>query len=464
VLTRTEPRSRERVELLTGWGRAVTSAARVSRPRSIEELAGGLQRASRRGVIARGLGRSYGDAAQNAGGLVIDLTRFASPITLDDESGTVTCAAGCALDDVLRLIVPRGWFLPVVPGTRSVTVGGAVACDVHGKNHHLDGSFGDHVTGLTLLASDSSMRKLDPLHTPELFRATVGGLGLTGVIVDVAIPLRRIETTAMVVTTERMGTFGALLARMGETDEHHRYSVAWVDCAARGRSLGRGVLMQGDHASRDDVPFETSGDVAVSRSRVGVPRHGSASTLFRRPVVRAFNAVHYRRAREVSRELQSLAQFFFPLDAVANWNRIYGSAGFLQYQFVVPFGEEVTLTAILGLLASAPRPPTLAVLKRFGSERGLMSFPLPGWTLACDLPLPNPSLAKLLDRADGLVAASGGRIYLAKDSRLHAARLRDMYPQLEEWSRIRSTVDPSERMQSDLARRLAMNHRGGRSL
>ena len=401
--------------------------------------------------------------AQNGGGLVLDMTALHAVREFDRYRGTVVVDAGCSLAQLVRLTVPEGWFLPVTPGTRHVTVGGAIACDVHGKNHHRDGSFGQYVRSLTLLTPDGDARRLDARTTPDDFWATVGGLGLTGVIVEATLTLARIETTTMRVDVERAADIEDAFARLASTDHLYHYSVAWLDCRARGKHLGRSVLMRGDHATLSELP---------SRSRRGaldpggghalpVPEWASVAPLLRGPVGDAFNELHFRRARPQRSAFQSLDAFFYPLDALRDWNRLYGSAGFLQYQFAVPFGCENDVVKIVRLLGSTRPAPTLAVMKRFGAESGPLSFPLPGWTLALDLPVAGAELGRALDRADEIVASAGGRVYLAKDAVLRAERLAAMYPRLSEWREAQARLDSAGRMQGDLARRLRVTGRGG---
>jgi decaprenylphospho-beta-D-ribofuranose 2-oxidase len=292
----------------------------------------------------------------------------------------------------------------------------------------------------------------------DAFEATAGGMGLTGVIASARLRVQRVETASMIVDTERARDLDDLLARLRATDADHRYSVAWIDCLARGRSLGRAVLMRGDHARRDDLPASQRDaplvppPSALLAAPPWVPRG-----LLNRTTVRAFNEAYFRRA-PVSEHgrLQPLHAFFFPLDAIRGWNRLYGSSGFLQYQCLVPFGAEETVRAVLERLSAAGAPSFLAVLKAMGPGRGLLSFPGPGWTLALDVPA-LPSLARLLDELDELVAAASGRVYLAKDSRLRPDLLPSMYPELPRWEQIRARLDPDRVMRSDLARRLALS-------
>jgi decaprenylphospho-beta-D-ribofuranose 2-oxidase len=417
-----------------------------------------LRTAPERGVLARGLGRAYGDAAQNSGGLVLDMTALDGAPEAD-EGGLIEANAGTSLDQLITRLLPSGRFPEVVPGTRHVTVGGAIAADIHGKNHHRDGSFCDHVESFVLLTPTGERMLVKP--GDDAFEATAGGMGLTGVIASARLRVRTVETALMIVDTERASDLDDLLARLRETDAEHRYSVAWIDCLARGRSLGRAVLMRGDHARRDDLPASRRGVPLVPPPRAVLAAPPWAPRgLLSRATVRAFNEAYFRRAPVAEHgRVQPLHSFFFPLDAVRGWNRLYGSSGFLQYQCLVPFGAEETVRALLERLSAAGAPSFLAVLKAMGPGRGLLSFPAPGWTLALDIPV-LPWLPQLLDELDELVAEAGGRVYLAKDSRVCPDLLPAMYPELPRWEEIRARLDPDRVMRSDLARRLALGLEG----
>jgi decaprenylphospho-beta-D-ribofuranose 2-oxidase len=444
----TEPVRRE----LAGWGRTAPTAAVV---RPLADLPAVLAAPPPRGVLARGLGRSYGDAAQNAGGTVLDATTGPEDITVDVAAATVRVAAGVSIDTLLRRLVPLGLFVPVTPGTRFVTIGGAIAADIHGKNHHRDGSIAAHTRAMTL-ATPTGTATLRP--GDELFRATTGGMGLTGVILDAELSLRRIGAPGVVVDTDRTPDLDAVMALMAEGDDRYHYSVAWVDCLARGRHLGRAVLTRGEFATDGD-----GGDGAAPaygpRVRVTAPPV-FPSGLVNRWSMRAFNAAWYRKAPRCRRgEVQSIPAFFHPLDGVGGWNRVYGRRGFLQYQFVVPFGGEAALRTAVERLSADGAGSALAVLKRFGpAAGGHLSFPSPGWTLALDLPA-GPGRAALLDGLDELVAAAGGRVYLAKDARLRPELLPVMYPRLDEWRAVRDRADPDGVLASDLDRRLHLTGR-----
>lgn len=442
-------------ELLTGWGRTSPSRARVARPADITDITIALSRRSSRGVLARGLGRSYGDAAQSGGATVIDMTGV-NGFSLDPATATVRADGGASLDAILRAIVPQGFFVPVTPGTRMVTVGGAIAADIHGKNHHVSGSFGAHVRALDLLTADGRLLTLTPEITPEEFWATVGGMGLTGIIVSVTFDVIPIETSLMSVDTERGTDLDDVMARMLARDSDYRYSVAWIDSVA---ASGRGVITRGDHARADQLPVGKRAHMRDYNPAVRITAPTlSPSGLLNTFTIRAFNEGWYRKhPRQRANEMQSIAAFFHPLDGVQEWNRVYGPRGFLQYQFVVPdSGAEVVRTS-LEKLARVGAPSFLTVLKRFGpGNPAPLSFPMPGWTLAADVPARVAGLDRVLDELDELVAQAAGRLYFAKDSRQSPEMVRRTYPRLAEWQAVRNRMDPDRVFTSDLARRLEL--------
>lgn len=440
--------------LLTGWGRTSPSRARLVHPADAGAVATTVRSAGPRGLIARGMGRSYGDAAQNGGGLVLAPIRADARVRIDPDTAVVDVAAGVSVESLISQVLPHGLLPPVLPGTRLLSIGGAVAADVHGKNHHVDGSVGRHLTGLTLVDGTGAVRRLGPVDDSDAFWATVGGMGLTGVITEASIRCTPVQTSRMRVRTRKIGDLDSLFAEM--TSSTARYNVAWVDCLA-GRSMGRGVLDEGDHAVLDDLSGRAADDPLAYTPSAPVIAPPMPINPLRSATVRAFNAAWWAKAPRDHDGIVGLTRFFHPLDGVRAWNRLYGPAGFLQYQFVVPVGAEEVVRTTLRRLADANVAPFLAVLKLFGAgSGGLISFPQPGWTLAVDIAAGSDRLAKVLDELDELVVAAGGRIYLAKDSRLRPELLPAMYPELDRWRQVRARLDPADRFHSDLARRLGL--------
>ncbi|MEP6852411.1 MAG: FAD-binding oxidoreductase [bacterium] len=483
-------------ELLTGWGRTAATRASVvavpvaeptspgvgDEPTPFEQaVSEQIRTAGPRGLIARGLGRSYGDAAQNAGGTVLQLPaagnggralgRTSGCIAqadgigpVDSVTGEVSVAAGVSLDALLRVVVPQGWFVPVTPGTRQVSVGGALAADVHGKNHHHDGSFATSVTRVRLVDGRGDVHRLTP--ADRAFWAVAGGMGLCGVVTEVRLRLRPVSSAWMTVRTERTTDLDATMAALAEADRS-QYSVAWIDClgprSTGGNSStgsctggGRGVVTSAEHTAAADVDGRHRHDPLAFRPTARLAAPPGTPNVLSRPAITAFNEAYFRAApTRPTIGQHPAASFFHPLDAVRGWNRLYGRRGFVQYQLLAPDPE--TVRAVLAELQRARAASFLAVLKRFGpGNAGPLSFPAAGWTLAVDLPAGLDGLPTVLDRLDDRVAADGGRVYLAKDSRLRPELLGAMYPQLDRWRELRAGLDPQRVFVSDLSRRLAL--------
>ena len=434
-----------------GWGRTTPSVATLANPDS--ELAVAEQLATGAPLIARGLGRSYGDAAQLSGGLVVSNLALDDIGTID-EHGVLSVGAGVSIDQILHASIPQGWFVPVTPGTRQVTIGGAIAADVHGKNHHRDGTFSQHVLEMRLVTPSGTFR-VSPTSDEALFWASAGGMGLTGVITSATIQMARIETDKVLVDTERFANLDGVMAAMKERDHEYKYSVAWVDCMTRGAHMGRAILTRANHATASDLDQVTL--KAPKPAKLFVP-FDAPSGLLNPLSVRAFNELWFRSAPKLQEnEAQELPTFFHPLDGVRDWNRLYGKRGFVQYQFCVPDDAHETIVAAIARLSSSGVASFLAVLKRFGpANPGPLSFPLPGWTLALDLPVGPHALPEVLDDLDALVLEAKGRVYFAKDSRLAPEKVRAMYPRLGEFLEVKNRVDPHHQMTSDLARRLQL--------
>jgi FAD/FMN-containing dehydrogenase len=402
-------------------------------------------------TIARGNGRAYGDAALNPDCTILT-RRFNRFIAFDEESGLLTCEAGILLSEILKIFVPRGWFVPVTPGTKHVTVGGMVAADVHGKNHVSAGSFARHVAWIDLMIADGTIVRCAPDQNSDLFEATPGGMGLTGIIVRVAFTLVRIETDIL---TQHSRTTSDLAEAIEILEASSAaYSVAWVDCLARGQSMGRSVVLLADHARHTDLPEGKLTSIRRRSHTIRIP-FGLPGFALNRLTVSAFNSRYYANASQ-GRKLVPIDRFFYPLDRVEGWNRLYGRRGFVQYQFALPAStSREGMSDILKRIAKYETAPFLAVLKRFGEGRGMLSFPIAGYTLALDFPATGRTF-DLLRALDAVVAHHGGRIYLAKDVRSDRNDILEGYPGLAAFSAVRASVDPRSKMSSLLSRRLGL--------
>jgi decaprenylphospho-beta-D-ribofuranose 2-oxidase len=436
---------------LSGWGRTSTARVSLARPERISAVVDLVRQPLAGGLLAFGQGRSYGDVALNDGGHQLLTERLNRLLDFDEASGELVVEPGVTFADINRVFLPRGWLVPVSPGTAFATIGGAVANDVHGKNHEVAGSFGEYVLWLDLLLPSGEIVRASPLERAELFAATIGGIGLTGVILAVALRMNRVPSNAVEVTQRRMPDLEALLAAFAESNAP--YSVGWIDAVAGGKWLGRGII-------ETAVPAETG--IAVGpRRRASVPFDFPDLAL--NPfTIRAANTLYWRRVPQSGRQhIVAYDRFFYPLDALLQWNRLYGRLGFRQFQCVVPFADgAVALRRMIEMVGRSRNASFLAVLKRLGGEgRGCLSFPMPGYTLAVDFPR-RPGTDALMASLEHITRDHGGRVYLAKDSTLSATGFATMYPKLNRYRAVLVEVDPFSRMASDMSRRLKIRAAG----
>lgn len=440
---------------ISGWGRssiARVRAARPERPRDIEAALAAVKSGDKltpHDLIARGAGRAYGDSALNDGSHVVLTTRLNRLLGFDPQTAEVICESGITFADLMATFLPRGYVAPASPGTAFATVGGAVAADVHGKNHDRHGSFGDHVRWFDLLMADGSTRRVSPDSDPELFQATIGGMGLTGLLRAVCFKLLPGARPNVKVREQRMASIDHFLTAFTEVRETATFSVGWIDALARGASLGRGIL--------ETAEFTTEEQAFKRRKPHRVP-FDFPHFMLNRLSIRAFNQLYYRRIPAGGRErLRPLGEFLYPLDSIHDWNRIYGRRGFYQFQAVIPDVAAATgLRQLLETIAAAGTGSFLAVLKTLGrAGRGYLSFPIRGHTLALDFPR-SPANAELLRRLAAITQDHGGRVYLAKDALLSPDALRAMYPGLPQFQEVLRRVDPDAVFTSDQARRLAL--------
>ena len=433
--------------MLHSWGRYPRLAARQHQPADVDALRALLASDTTGACIARGSGLSYGDSA--LAGEVVSSLGLRQVCELDATAGVLRCAAGFSLREVLGEIMPRGWFLPVLPGTAMVSVGGAVAADVHGKNHHRDGSFCDHVLGLSLMLADGEVAQCGPTQRPELFQATCGGMGLTGIILEAELQLVPITSPMMITRSQPAAGLDESLALL-EIHDQARYSVAWLDCLARGAGIGRGIMYLAEH--------EVGGEPRkIRRPGLRVP-FTTPAALLNRYSLSWFNFAYYRWQHfRAGRSRLDHEAYFFPLDRIGNWNRLYGSAGFLQYQFVMPVdrGRE-GIAKVLKRVSDAGKGSFLSVLKKMGPANGNpLSFPCAGYTLALDFKR-EASLFPLLDELDAIVLDHGGRIYLAKDARMSETVFKAGYPGWERFLAVKQEVDPEMRFRSAQSDRIGL--------
>lgn len=439
--------------ILSGWGRFPKLDCAVTAPRTEADLRALVAQGP---LIARGNGRAYGDSALNPA-RTVDMRRFNRLLAFDPATGQLTVEAGAILGDIVAAMLPRGWFPAVTPGTRFVTVGGMIAADVHGKNHHRDGSFGAFVDWIDVMAADGRVVRASPSAEAELFHWTIGGMGLTGVILRAAFRLIPVETAWIRQTLIAAPDLDAAMAAFDAAREA-TYSVAWIDCLSSGARLGRSIVMLGEHATRADLPpARAAHPYATPRKpRLGVPIDAPGWAL-NRFSVRAFNALYYRKGMWGAGEsLIDWDSFFYPLDAIGGWNRIYGRRGFAQFQCVLPLERSRDgLRALLGAISASGQGSFLSVIKRFGPQAGRFSFPMEGYTLALDFPVKATTLA-LMQALDRIVIDHGGRFYLAKDSRMTPATLRAADPRAAAFAALRARGDWGGHFASAQSQRLEL--------
>ena len=407
-------------------------------------------------LLPYGLGRSYGDSCLNDRGTLLDVSRLDRFISFDAENGILRCEAGVSLADILELIVPKGWFLPVTPGTKFVTVGGAIANDIHGKNHHRAVTFGNHTLRFELVRSSGQRIPCSPMENPEWFNATVGGIGLTGLITWAEIRLKRIRTASLDVETIRFENLAEFFSLSAESDRNFEYTVAWVDCFSRGDSSGRGLFMRANHADVGPA-VSSSGQAHSGRTgRLKIP-FDAPDFLLSDFLMKVFNGLYFHRQREKrSRKILSFDPFFYPLDALGRWNRLYGKPGFFQYQCVVPNGDHRQAAYhILKTVAHSSPGVYLAVLKIFGDTQspGMLSFPRPGLTFALDIPNRGQTSSALMEQLDAIVRQARGAVYPAKDARMSVESFDAFFPGWRDFERY---VDPE--FSSSFWRRVTGNH------
>ena len=440
---------------LSGWGRYPRRKGRVARPENISSL----ELAEEEALIARGQGRSYGDAAMPAeNGCALLTERLNRYVAFDENTGILKTEAGTTLAEVLETFVPRGWFPAVTPGTKFVSVGGCVAADVHGKNHHDAGSFGAQTTELALKSADGTNVTCSPERDADLFWATVGGMGLTGIITEASFRLVPIETASLMVRHQPARDLEECLRLLenSSTDEH---VACWIDGTAKGASLGAGVMISGRHARRSELSQTGSNPLHFKARRSPRLPFSPPSWALNNLAAILFNRLYSRRqTRKNAPFVSDIDSFFYPLDALENWNAFYGKAGFVQHQCVLPLSEAASgFRLMLEALGQSGLPSFLTVLKRFGREgTGLLSFPMAGYTLSLDFAMRGPALLDLLRKLDAIVMQRGGRIYLAKDACLDPETFRAMYPRYRAWQEIKSRVDPGNRFRSALSDRLGL--------
>lgn len=461
---------------LTGWGRTAPTTAEVLSTPDVEKIIEAVKLVAdqnsekpdhlKRGIIARGMGRSYGDPAQNAGGVVVDMQPLKVIHSIDTETAIVDVDGGVTLDQLMKAALPYGLWVPVLPGTRQVTIGGAIGPDIHGKNHHSAGSFGNHVVSMELLVADGRVLHLEPNGTPddpngELFWATVGGMGLTGIILRAQIKMTRTETAYFIADGDRTPNLDATIEFHSDgSEKNYTYSSAWFDAISPEPKLGRAAISRGSLATLAQLE-ELSPKLAKQPLKFNAPQLITVPDIFPNFTMNklsmiAVGELWWLKSGTYKNKVQNLTQFYQPLDLIGEWNRGYGSKGFLQYQFIVPREAVEPFKEIIRDIQSSGHYSALNVFKLFGEgNKAPLSFPMPGWNVCVDFPI-KPGLGAFLDELDKRVMEFGGRLYLAKESRTSAENFHKMYPELDGWLKTRNAIDPHGVFASDMSRRLQL--------
>ena len=462
---------------LHGWGRTAPTTAHVLATEDVDVIKKAVAQVAednsdkpahlRRGVIARGMGRSYGDPAQNGGGLVIDMQKLNKIHSIDPESALVDVDGGVTLDQLMKAALPYGLWVPVLPGTRQVTIGGAIGPDIHGKNHHSAGSFGNHVVSMELLVADGRVLHLTPEGSEDdpsgdLFWATVGGMGLTGIILRATIRMTKTETAYFIADTDRTDNLDETIAFHSDGSEHnYTYSSAWFDVISPEPKLGRSTISRGSLATLAQLE-ELAPKLAKDPLKFNAPQLMTVPDIFpswtmNKLSLSAVGLAYYTMGAPAKNQVKNLTQVYQPRDLIGEWNRGYGSKGFLQYQFVVPTEAVEPFKEIIRDMQRSGHYSALNVFKLFGEgNRAPLSYPMPGWNVCVDFPI-RPGLGKFLDDLDRRVMEFGGRLYLAKESRTSAENFHKMYPGMEGWLKTRNEIDPTGVFASDMSRRLELH-------
>lgn len=438
---------------VTNWGLYPTAEAEVRSFSSPRQAV--AETKDWEDFIPRGLGRCYGDSSLSE--RILDTTHFNRFLDFDPDTGILRCQSGVSFKEIIDVCLPQGWFLPVTPGTKFITVGGAIAADVHGKNHHSEGSFSRHLHSLKLMSANGTIYNCNREENSDIFWATCGGMGLTGLIVEATFQMKPVETAYIVEDSIRVRNIDELFP-LFEESLHYTYSVAWIDCLAKGNALGRGILLNGEHATKDDLSSEAQKAnplQVMGEGKLSLPDVFPSFTI-NPATTKIFNHWFYSKGNQDKfTHLTDYDTYYYPLDGVLHWNRVYGKKGFAQYQFVIPPKNAYDgLVRILEKIAHEPMPSFLTVLKTFGpGDPGLMSFPMEGYTLALDFPI-TQRLWSFLDELDEIVLAYGGRLYLTKDSRMKPEMLRAGYDRLDDFLAIKHKIDGGNAFQSMQSRRL----------